>query len=229
MTPEELFSAAERERIAAAVAAAERGTRGEIVVAVTGASDAYAAAAWRGAAFGALGAPLLVVLADWALAVWPGLWGSPSPWVLLLAAVAGCAVGLVAVDRSDRLTRALTADEELELRVGRAARGAFLDHEVFATRDRSGVLIFLSLLEHRVVVLADSGIDERVAPGEWSAIVEGIVAGIREGRAADAVVAAIERCGEILDRPGLERRDDDRDELPDAVRIEDRSGEGVDR
>lgn len=221
MKPRELLSPADLERIEAAVRAAERGTRGEIVVAVTGASDGHQAAAWRGAALGALAAPLLVVVADWALGLWPGLWGAPSAWIVLLATAAGCAAGLVAVGHSDALTRFLASDDELEGQVARAARAAFLEHEVFATRDRSGVLIFLSLLEHRVVVMGDAGIDERVAAGEWSAIVEGIVRGIREGRAAEAVVAAVARCGEILDRPGLERRADDEDELPDRVRIDD--------
>lgn len=211
-----LFTESDRGRIADAVRAAEERTSGEIVAAVTDASDDYDGAAWRGAAFGALAAPLLVVLVDWAA----GLWSEPSSWLLLLVGAAGCAAGFAAVRSSARLTRWLAADEDLDQRVSRAASAAFVEHEVFATRDRSGVLIFLSLLEHRVVILGDSGVDARVRPGEWTEIVDGIVRGIRDGRPADALIEGIERCGALLERPGLERQPDDRDELTDALRVD---------
>lgn len=215
MPARELFTEADRARIAAAVGAAESRSRGEIVTAIVPRSDDYDGAVWRGAAFGALLGPLLLALADLAT----GAWGDPPPWWMVLSAAGGCALGFLAVRSSARLTRWLAADDEIDLRVGRAAREAFLEHEVFATRDRSGVLIFLSLLERRVVVLGDSGIDAVVEPGEWSEVVDRIVRGIREGRAADALVAAVGRCGELLDRAGLERRSDDRDELDDRPRI----------
>ena len=211
------FTEADRARIADAVRAAESRSRGEIVAAVVPAADEYGGAVWRGAAFGAMLGPLLVTRVD----LVSGAWSDPAPWMMVLAAAGGCAVGFLAVRSSAVLTRWLATDEEIELRVERAARTAFLEHEVFATRDRSGVLIFLSLLERRVMVLADSGIDAVVDPGAWSGIVDQIVRGIREGRPADALVEAIERCGELLDRAGLERREDDRDELDDALRLGD--------
>jgi len=217
MRARDLFTEAERARIAEAVRAAEEHSRGEIVTAVTDASDDYTGAVWRGAAFGALVGPLILVLIDWAT----GVWSNPAPWLMLLAAAGGCAGGLLAVRSSAVLLRWLAPEEELDLRVARAARSAFLEHEVFNTRDRSGVLLFLSLLERRVVVLGDSGIDAVVAPEEWSEIVAGIVAGIRAGRPAEAVVEAVERCGTLLQRTGLERRVDDRDELDNAPHIED--------
>lgn len=217
MSLRNLFDEADRRRIAEAVRVAEEGTRGEIVTAVTEASDDYDGAAWRGAAFGALAAPLLVVMVDWAA----GLWSEPSSWLLLFAVAAGCAFGFALVRSSATLTRWMASEEDLDRRVGRAARAAFLEHEVFATRDRSGVLIFLSLLERRVVVLGDSGIDARVRPEEWHEIVRDIARGIREGRPADALIEGVERCGALLERPGLERRPDDRDELDDTLRVDD--------
>ncbi|HSL82937.1 MAG TPA: hypothetical protein VLF66_09180 [Thermoanaerobaculia bacterium] len=210
-----LFSPSDLARIEAAVGEAEARSRGEIVVAAVPASGRYAGAVWAGACLGSLAALTGLVLAHWLTDLW-GL-GSP-PWALL-AAAGGAVLGYLAVAASDGLKRRLTADEVMARQVDVAARAAFVDHEVFATRDRSGVLIFLSLLEHRVEVLADSGIEAHVAPGEWDGIVAGIVRGVREGRPADALVEAVGRCGEILDRRGLERRADDRDELPDRLRL----------
>jgi putative membrane protein len=82
------------------------------------------------------------------------------------------------------------------------------------------VLVFLSLLERRAVVLGDSGINARVADGEWSRIVGDLARGMGAGRPADALVGAIDACGDLLDRAGLERREDDRDELSNSIHLE---------
>lgn len=225
MSPSSLFSDSDLRRIEDAIREAEARTRGEVVAAAVPASGAYPGAAWAGACLGALSALLVLVLAH----LLTDVWGLGAPLWALLAASGGAAAGYLAVGRSDALKRLLTADEVLDRQVALAARAAFVDHEVFATRDRSGVLLYLSLLEHRVVVLGDAGVEAHVAPGEWDDIVGGIVRGIRERRAADALVAAIERVGEILDRRGLERRADDRDELANRLRLdapEDAEGEG---
>ena len=223
MNPRDLFSDADRQRIADAVRRAEDRSRGEIVTAVTAASDDYDGALWRGATFGALAGPLLLAVLDWAA----GWWGSPSAWIMLLAAAGGAAAALLVVGASGTLVRWLTPADEIDRRVERAARSAFLEHEVFATRDRSGVLLFLSLLERRVVVLGDSGIDAVVEPGEWTGIVDGVARGIRAGRPADALIEAVETCGALLERTGLERRPDDRDELPNEVHFDDEGTGGT--
>ncbi len=107
-------------------------------------------------------------------------------------------------------------------RVGRRASVAFLEEEVFKTRERTGILIFVSLFERRVVVLGDEGIHRRVKPGEWEGIVADIVAGIRARRPADALIEAIGRCGALLERRGVELRPDDKDELADGLRTRER-------
>lgn len=210
-----LFSASDRQRIEEAVRSAEAGTRGEIVVAAVPASGDYPGTAWAGACAGSLAGLSGLVLVHWL----GDAWGFGSPFWVLLAAAAGAAAGFLAVSASGSLVRLLASDEVLDRQVGLAARAAFVDHEVFATRDRSGVLLFVSLLEHRVVVLADSGIESRVEAGEWQGIVDGVVRGIREDRAADALIEAVSRCGGILARHGLARRPDDADELDDRLRL----------
>lgn len=216
------FSESDLRRIDEAVRDAEARSRGEIVVVAAPASGDYPGAAWTGACLGALGSLLALVLVHW----FGDFWGVGSPLWALLAAAGGAGGGYLAVVGSDSLRRLLVPDAVLERQVDLAARAAFLDHEVFATRDRSGVLLYLSLFEHRVEVLADSGVEAVVEPGEWDAIVAGIVRGIKEGRATDALLEAIGRCGEILDRRGLERRGDDADELANRLRWQAGEGEG---
>jgi putative membrane protein len=112
--------------------------------------------------------------------------------------------------------------ELAEVRVRRRAALAFLDEEVFRTRERTGILLFLSLFERRVVVLGDQGINRRVDPAEWQDLSDRLARGAQCGRPASALVTAIRQCGELLARRGVERREDDADELQDGLRMQDR-------
>ncbi|MDX2438077.1 MAG: hypothetical protein QNL88_13630, partial [Acidobacteriota bacterium] len=99
---------------------------------------------------------------------------------------------------------------------------AFVEEEVFDTRDRTGILVFLSLCEHRAVILADAGINRSVPDGTWQTLVDDLVAGIKAGRAADAMKKTVIRCGEVLEEHEVALRPDDVDELPDAPRVRER-------
>ena len=110
----------------------------------------------------------------------------------------------------------------MDRNVRRRAEAAFLHEEVFRTRDRTGILILVSLLERRVAVLGDAGINAAVEQKEWDSIVAGIVAGIRAGTPARALAEGIGACGHLLERRGVAVRHDDTDELRDDLRTEDR-------
>lgn len=213
-----LFSDADLEAVRAAVREAEARTAGEIVPYVVSASDLYANALWKGAAFGALLGPLI------ALAVYhlEELWGTHLNLWVSLPAAAGGAAGYLLAAFVPAVRRWLAGDEILDLRARQRAEMAFLEQEVFRTRGRTGILIFLSLFEHRVVVLGDSGINCQVEQRQWDGIVADLVAGIRAGRPGAALVEAIRRCGELLERHGVALQADDRNELPDELRRGDR-------
>ncbi len=158
-----------------------------------------------------------------AVAHWAGgLWGLPFDLFIAVPPALGAGLGYLLVALSPALRRALTPAELLAARVAQRAAVAFLEEEVFATRERTGILIFVAIFERRVVVLGDAGINARVAQHEWDAIVAEIVAGIKKGTPGAAMVNAIRACGALLARPGIERRADDTDELSDHVRLEGR-------
>lgn len=215
--PRRVFTDADREAIRAAVAAAEAGTGGEVVPYVIGRCGLYRGARWAAAALAAaLAAGISGLAHDLG-----GFWGGAGMlWVALpvpAAALAGYALTAVWPGLARRLTPAGALDDRVEMR----AAAAFVEEEVFATRDRTGALIFLALFERRVVILGDSGIDAKVEPAEWKAISDRLAAGIRRGAAAAALVEAIGACGRLLAERGVERRPDDVDELPDRLRIGD--------
>ena len=210
MRPSQLIDPADRLRIEAAVLEAERGTAGEIAVRVVGACDGYASAGWRGAlllaALGCLG--LAALRPDLPLAAYLG------------AQAAGLAAGH-GLCRIGALRRRLVRESLLEARAHERARRAFAESGLGRSPGRTGILIFVALFERRVVVLAGEGIHKALEPGEtWDEVVAAAADGLRRGGAADGLVAAVKRCGEILAEhlPGPLRPVE---ELPDAVVLED--------
>jgi putative membrane protein len=205
MRVEGLFEPASFERIKRAVRDAEEGTAGEIVPMIVVRSYDYpgiravvAAIVAFSAGVIVLGSPLNALL-----------WLPPTQIVAFAAAywVAGRAAVL----------RFLLPASVRATAVSRAAHLAFLDEGLVETRDRTGILIYLSLLEHRVEVVADRGIHERVGEETWNDAVRLILDGIRSNRAEEGLIDAIQLCGEILSSQ-FPPRDDDTDELPDRVR-----------
>jgi putative membrane protein len=96
---------------------------------------------------------------------------------------------------------------------------AFTAQGLHYTRAHTGILILASLLEHRVEVLADKGINEKVPAGTWDEVVQILTVGLKSGNACDAFCKAIERCGDILAQH-FPRPPDDQDELANKLVIE---------
>lgn len=217
MTPS-LFTDSEREAIREAVAAAETRTAGEIVPYVVGRSGTYQVAVWRAASFGALLAATLSLGVAWAYDGWELNWIYSAGW-MAVAMTLGGVLGAVLGATVDPLRRMLAGEDRLDERVHRRAAEAFLEEEVFDTRDRTGILLFVSLFEHRIEVIGDKGINAKVKQEEWVEVVDLIRTGILNGSLAEGMVSAIERCGDLLHRRGVEIRDDDTDELSDEIRV----------
>lgn len=213
MTADHFFSQSDLDAIRTAVGEAEGRTSGEIVPYVVDRSDEYPTAAWKGAALGALLAPLVAL----AIHRWSSIWGIPLAYWIALPAPVGGAVGYL-LALLPQVRRWMAGEEAMEARTRRRAAVAFLDQEVFRTAGRTGILLFVSLFEHRVVLLADSGINEQVEQGQWEEITRRLAGEIRRGRRGPAMVEAIRACGELLARHKVEIRPDDRNELSDELR-----------
>lgn len=214
-----ILSDSDRKRVEDAVKVAESRTAGEIVTVLCERSSDYAR--WR--AF--LVAAATVVCATVLDRAWPYLLSAApgiervlphdvSSWLIPFQ-VAVAAVFWWLSGRAAPLRRVLPA-KVTTAAVAARAKQAFLDHGVTETRDRSGVLIFVSELEHRVQILADRGIHERVGVEGWQRHVRTITKSIREGKAGNGIVEVVEEIGEEL-ASAFPRREDDENELPDAV------------
>jgi len=205
MRAEAFFTDAEKERIRQAVAAAEAKTAGEIVPMVITASARYTEIELLGLIVG-----LFIGM------VIEGIWSDPwgSPYFQLWPAI-GALIGY-SLCRLHTVKRLLASNRRIAEAVHTLALASFTDRGLHHTRDHTGILILISLLEHRVEVLADRGINQKVSAGTWDEIVHTITAGIKSGQASDAFCRAIERCGAIL-AEHFPRQADDRDELPNQL------------
>ena len=212
---DDLFSDDDRQRIADAVDEAEAVTSAEIAPYVVVQSDPYPAARWRGGVLGAL----LVVSAAALLRVAPipALWPYLADLYVLAAALGTGLLGAVAAGTVPPFLRALTPPDEKGRAVYQRAVEAFLEQELFDTCDRTGILLFVSLNEHRIEVLADRGIDERVDASAWTDVTDHIRRGIEDDRLTQGLLNGIECCGQVLDEHGVGTRPDAQNERADRL------------
>jgi putative membrane protein len=175
-----------RRKIAGAITAAERATSGEIVAVVTKESSSYLYAPFMWAAVIALLVPWPLIHFTW----WPSTWvygAQLAVFALLLAVTLPRPVRYWLVPRSIKRARAR-----------RRAVEQFLVQNLHTTAGRTGVLIFVSVAERHVEILADSGIEQRVPKEAWQSIVDRLTHEIAAGRAVDGFVAAVESVGAHL-------------------------------
>jgi putative membrane protein len=202
-----ILTEAEAQAVTDAVTAAEANTSGEIVPVILPRSDSYPGARWR---FAVTLAGLCAFASVMLLPDMHPIW---HLWIEVPALAVGYALGSVGW-----LQRIFLARTEMDVEVRQRSIEAFHLHELHATRDRTGILIMISMLEHRVQILADSGINSKVKDGTWDAVVSRLTSRLRAGELVEGLCAAISECGEILSRE-FPPHVDDRNELSNHPRI----------
>jgi putative membrane protein len=204
------FSKEERDRVEAAVKAAESRTSGEIVPWVVPACKGYRWVHPMMALFGLALATAALVLAHRGR-TWDVHLAQTVLWQAV-GACAGFALSLIpAVKRA--LIPAAWLAEEAQLR----SLSSFVSARLTETRQRNGVLIFIALFERRVHILADKGLNDRVAGDYWDERVREIVGGVHAGRPIESLCESISRIGTMLARE-FPSADGGENELSDELR-----------
>ncbi len=191
--------------VEAAIKRAEKRSAGEVVVGCVPRSSGYEAVR-------AFCAGLWTVA--WAAALHLSAVPLPTLWLLLLQ-VPIALLAYFTLSFSPVL-RLLAGAARCQRQTRTRALQMFAERGVHQTRDRTGLLILVSEMEHQVVILADQGLHACLEQGSLSRFVAQIVAGIKAGTLAPSLAEVIDECGALLEsrRP---RRQDDRNELSDAV------------
>ena len=200
-----LLSAADARDVEAAVERVEQSTSAEVVVAVVPASADY----WQGR---------VLLSVAWALGAGFAFlhfapWQEPALALLLELMVGGLAFWL---SGSLLLRRLLLPRGLAERAVQARAFQLFAERGLHGTRARTALLIFVSELEHRVVLLGDHTIDERLGQQGWDEHVRQLTAELRAERAKAGLLQLLERLEPQL-AAVAPREHDDVNELPNAV------------
>ncbi len=210
--------------VTAAVAAAEQHTNGEIVTVIAGQSDDYRETPiyWAVAAM-FLALACIAVFPEWfeqLLSSFTGGWehvytpGEYLTIIMLLLGIKFAAVRLILGWKPLRL--ALTPAAVKQMRVRARAINLFKVSAEKRTVGLTGVLIYLSMAEHRAEIVADSAIAAKVSPDVWGEAMADMIVELKAGRAGEGMAAAVRDVGKVL-AEHFPKTGDNPNELPDRL------------
>jgi putative membrane protein len=207
-----MLAPAQLQSVEARVRAVEERAGVQVVVSVIEQADVYHGLRWRAFAFGAAGSGAVVALGGMPNPAWlpaPAHFGA-------IATVLG--VGLLfalAATLSPAVARHFLEPERAEAELRQRAAVIFLERELFATRNRTGVLLLAGRFERRAVVMADRGFRGRVTEEEWHGVERSMRPDLRAGRPVEAALAGLAALERLLVGKGFVSTPDQPNELPD--------------
>ena len=210
------FSEADKNLVKEAVQSLEKESSGEIVVYFARSSDDYREACWKLAAI--LG---LITLVVFGVLSW--LWMLPEDITIpqiVESVVITMLLGYFIPFFLPSLRLGFISESKVSQRVITKAHDVFLQEQMFDTIDRTGLLIFISELEHQVHVMGDKGINEKIEQKDWQEVVQLVITGIKGNQVAEGISNAIGKCKTLLLENGFTARENNTNELSDHIRIE---------
>jgi putative membrane protein len=217
------LSETDHQKVSAAIAAAEAGTAGEIIAVTTDQSDAYHDVGLHYAA----GVAFLTLAI---FAAWPELldfwwtmfmgWSEPPTQrallTLLFALTLAKFLAVLFAMKWRPLRLALTPGATKTRRVRRRAITLFKAAAERRTVGRTGILIYLSMGEHRAEIVGDEAIVKVTDAETWGEAMAALLVEVKAGRPADGIVAAIGEVGKVLGQH-FPRDAADKNEIPDKL------------
>ena len=211
------------EDIKKSVSQAESRTTGEIAVAVTPESAHYSF--WELLASNIVAALVIIILipfSDRIQALYARLyWQNAPAWILPLFFIITCFAAVIIMFylcNIPFLDRLIIPNAVKRTSVTHRAFRYFTESGVYETAEHSGILIFVSYMEHQVRIVADSGISEKISQDMWNLIADEMAENIGKGQVKAAFTTAIEKCGELL-ADNFPPHEENPNELPDGLVI----------
>ena len=195
----------DKEVIKQAIKEVELKTSGEIVPVILKQSDFYPAAHFRLA---------LIMGILFSIICYYG-YDFDDPITLIWIQIPGMVLGYL-LAYIPLFKRFFTTSNEIEEEVYQRSLEVFYENKISMTKDRTGIMIFISLLERKVKVLADCGINEKVSKDYWNDLVKNLLSDIKQKNMINGVVKSIQTCGEQLEI-SFPIKDDDTNEITDEL------------
>lgn len=208
--------------VTSAVSEAEKATDGEIVTIVTEESDHYGDVAWAISGLVALTALLVISLfpeaylgiIDWMSGGWSGITALPYWALFAFAALKFFGTRLILIWKP--LLFLLIPPPIKNARVRKRAVSLFTVSTDHRTVGRTGILLYLSMREHRAEIVADDAIVEKVEPAVWGDAMVALIDLVRERKPGEGMAEAVKQMGVVLTEH-FPKTDNNPNELPDRL------------
>jgi putative membrane protein len=199
------LTADEKNRIRQAIEDVERQTAGELVTVIAWQSDDYLYIPTLWAALFALAVPGVIGYLPFDTLIAHSYLAQFSVFIVLAMLFQWPPLKMRLIPRSIKIQRAR-----------RLAHVQFLAQDLHHTTQRMGILLFVSMAERYVEIIADKGINDAVEAGTWDRIVNQFVGNVKQGQVAGGFISAIQQCGEVL-IAHFPVAANDKNELPDHL------------
>ncbi len=193
---DQILSDHERSRLDGLIVQAEKRTDTQIVLAVIKRCDSYTELPWKAFALGASVAGLLIFILDFPFYDWSSRVLAPVAVAVTLAG--GIVFALLTVFFPGFAKRFLSP-HRAEMEVRQYAGSLFLDRELFATSRRTGILLLISLFERQVILLPDTGLNDRLNADAMKDIIVQMTSFLKRNEINQAMEAGLERLSTILE------------------------------
>ncbi len=197
------------DKIATKIKDVESKTSGEVVVVLAKQSDEYRYIPTLWAALIALFVPLIFIISSNLLNVF----GFSGVYFLQLVVF----LLTVLLLRIEKLKFLLIPKYIQKKRAMRLAREQFLTQELHSTQDRTGVLLFISLSERYVEVIADNGIYLKLDKVIWQNIVDNLINNIKQDKMSTGILSALDEIGSLLQEHFPADAKADKNQLPNHL------------
>lgn len=216
------FKPGDHKIVTSAVSQAEKSTDGEIVTIVTNESDHYGDVAWAISGLVALTALLVVSLfpeiylniIDWLAGGWSGMSALPYWTLFALTALKFFGTRLILIWKP--LLFILIPPPIKKARVRKRAVSLFRVSTDHRTVGRTGILLYLSMREHRAEIVADEAIVAKVEPTIWGDAMVAMINLVRAGTPGKGMAEAVRQMGIVLSEH-FPKTDQNPNELPDRL------------
>ncbi len=217
MKVENYLPKSSQEKITIAVGEAEKKINAEIVPVFMTSSDDYSEAGLKGALLGASMTALGILGYD-SLMGWYQHFLLQNNWLFIGAIAVGGALGYLLFSMIPAMKRTVVSRQKMKQRSAAMAERVFGEYKLFETKNRTGILIFISLFEHKIEILPDKGLKEKIAEDEWLKVIEEMKPALKRKAFEEAFTSSISKITEILLTYKMNRTGEGGNELSDHLR-----------
>ncbi len=203
----------EKQLIESAVKEAESKISGEIVPVLLQSSHNYPSTKYKIALIASVVMFILVISADRWL---PGF-NIYDPLYYFSLVYGAAILGFLIPILFPYIAVSFATEKEKRYAVEQKAETLFLEHEIFNTKARTGIMILVSLAEKRALIMADTGINQKVEQSIWDDLVNDLVHSIKRNEMCNGIIDAVKSASKILLDNGFIADVDDSNELSDQI------------